>query len=63
LHRVGEATVVPVINMVDGPEAILAARETARQALALTRRFERVVLAAMTAAKPLVEVVGRRAAD
>ena len=63
LHRVGEATVVPVINMVDGPEAILSARETARQALALTRRFERVVLAAMTAAKPLVEVVGRRAAD
>ena len=63
LHRAGDATVVPIINMVDDPEILLAARETARQALAMTRRFERVVLAAMTAAEPLVEVVGRRAAD
>jgi probable selenium-dependent hydroxylase accessory protein YqeC len=58
LHRAGDATVVPIVNMADDPKARLAAREVARQALALTRRFERVVLAAMTAAQPLVEVVG-----
>ena len=63
LHRTGDAIVVPIINMVDGPEMLLAARETARQALAMTRRFERVVLAAMTAAEPLIEVVERRAAN
>jgi probable selenium-dependent hydroxylase accessory protein YqeC len=63
LHRAGDAVVVPVINMVDDLELRLAARETARQALAMTRRFERVVLAAMTAAAPLIEVVERRTAD
>jgi probable selenium-dependent hydroxylase accessory protein YqeC len=60
LHRAGDAIVVPIINMVDDPKMLLAARETARQALAMTRRFERVVLAAMTAAEPLIEVVERR---
>lgn len=59
LHRTGEATVVPIINMVDDQPARLAAREAARQALAMTRRFERVVLTAMTAGQPVVEVVGR----
>ena len=29
----------------------------------MTRRFERVVLAAMTAAEPLIEVVERRTAN
>jgi probable selenium-dependent hydroxylase accessory protein YqeC len=61
LHRVGGAVVVPIINMVDDPKVRLAARETARQALTMTRRFERVVLAAMTAPAPLIEVVERRA--
>jgi probable selenium-dependent hydroxylase accessory protein YqeC len=63
LHRVGEAIVVPIVNMVDDVGARVAAREVARQALALTRRFERVVLAAMTGAQPLVEVVGRPGLD
>jgi hypothetical protein len=49
--------------MVDDPELLLAAREAARQALAMSRRFERIVLAAMNAAQPLVEVVGRPKAD
>jgi len=62
LHKVGDATVVPIVNMVDDAAALAAAREAARQALAMTRRFERVVLAAMNAAQPLVEVVGRPAA-
>jgi probable selenium-dependent hydroxylase accessory protein YqeC len=58
LHKAGDATVVPIINMVDDLAARLAAREAARQALAMTRRFERVVLTAMTAGQPVVEVVG-----
>jgi probable selenium-dependent hydroxylase accessory protein YqeC len=63
LHKAGDAMVVPIVNMVDDPEALLAGREAARRALAMTRRFDRIVLAAMTAAQPLVEVVGRRAGD
>jgi probable selenium-dependent hydroxylase accessory protein YqeC len=63
LHRAGAAMVVPIINMVDDREMLLAARATARQALSMTRRFERIVLAAMTAAQPLVEVVERRGVD
>jgi probable selenium-dependent hydroxylase accessory protein YqeC len=59
LQHVGDATVVPIVNMVDDPSLRSAAREVARQALAMTGRFGRVVLAAMTAAQPLVEVVGR----
>jgi probable selenium-dependent hydroxylase accessory protein YqeC len=58
LHKAGDATVVPIVNMADDPKARLGAREVARQALAMTRRFERVVLAAMTAVQPLVDVVG-----
>jgi probable selenium-dependent hydroxylase accessory protein YqeC len=59
LQKAGDATVVPIVNMVDDPKLLLGAREAARQALAMTRRFERVVLAAMNAPQPLVEVVGR----
>jgi probable selenium-dependent hydroxylase accessory protein YqeC len=62
LQRTGDATVVPVINMVDDAAARRAAREAAQEALALTRRFDRVVLAAMTGAQPLVEVVARAGA-
>lgn len=58
LRGAGNADVVPVINMVDDDTILAAAREAARAALALTRRFERVVLARMTAADPIVEVVG-----
>jgi hypothetical protein len=50
---------VPVINMVDDGARLGLARQAAREALALTRRFDRVVLAAMTAAEPIVEVVAR----
>lgn len=60
LHKSGTATVVPIINMVDDEPTRLAAREAAHSALAMTRRFDRVVLAAMTADHPLVEVVARR---
>jgi len=59
LHRVGAARVVPVINGVDDEAALAAARDVARRALAATRRFDRVVLAAMIAPEPLVEIVHR----
>jgi probable selenium-dependent hydroxylase accessory protein YqeC len=59
LHGAGEATVVPIINMVDDQARLEAAREAARGALRRTRRFTRVVLARMTAADPVIEVVGR----
>jgi probable selenium-dependent hydroxylase accessory protein YqeC len=60
LHKAGSAIVVPIINMVDHQSARLEARAAARHALAMTRRFDRVVLAAMTAANPLIEVVTGR---
>jgi probable selenium-dependent hydroxylase accessory protein YqeC len=59
LHKAGNALVVPVINMVEGDERRHAARSIARDALTRTTRFQRVVLAAMAAANPLVEVVTR----
>lgn len=59
LQHVGSALVVPVINMVDDYERRALARDAAREALERTDRFERVVLASMTATEPIVEVVGR----
>ncbi|MGI9508524.1 MAG: selenium cofactor biosynthesis protein YqeC [Geminicoccaceae bacterium] len=58
LRRVGDARVVPVINMVDSPERLALARDAARKALSMTERFERVVLASMASPLPLVEVIG-----
>jgi probable selenium-dependent hydroxylase accessory protein YqeC len=57
LCLVGGARVVPLINMVDDDERHALALAAAREALALTDRFERVVLARMRGDKPLVEVV------
>ena len=57
LRGVGDAVVVPLINMADNEEYTVQAREVAKQALSLTRRFDRVVIAAMRRAYPLVEVV------
>jgi probable selenium-dependent hydroxylase accessory protein YqeC len=59
LRKAGTATVVPIINMVESQPTRLVAREAARHALAMTGRFDRVVLAAMAAPQPLVEVVTR----
>lgn len=54
------ATVVPLINMVDDPGRETLAREAAERALALTDRFDRVVLASMNRAdNPLVSVITR----
>ena len=60
LQRAGAAVVVPVINMVDDAAARAAARAVTEAALAASARFERVVLASMIAADPLIEVIGRR---
>jgi probable selenium-dependent hydroxylase accessory protein YqeC len=59
LHGVGDAIVVPIINMVDEQTRLAQARDAARRALAATERFDRVVLAEMTADDPVVEVVTR----
>jgi probable selenium-dependent hydroxylase accessory protein YqeC len=59
LRGVGDARVVPLINMVDAAVWARLAEEVAHQALAATRRFDTVVLAAMRGAQPLVRVVRR----
>ncbi len=59
LKGAGKATIVPLINMVDNDEIAAVARQAARWALALTRRFDRVVLASMLAESPIVEIVTR----
>jgi probable selenium-dependent hydroxylase accessory protein YqeC len=53
------ATVVPVINMVDDEALAALARRAALEALALTDRFDRVLLASMRREQPIVEVVRR----
>lgn len=57
LRRAGNAQVVPLINMVDNPNRLNLAKEAAERALAMTDRFDRVVLTAMTSRLPLVEVI------
>lgn len=59
LRGTRNATVVPVINMVDDRAAERQARAAAEEALALTRRFERVVLAAMRTDRPIIRIVER----
>jgi probable selenium-dependent hydroxylase accessory protein YqeC len=59
LKGVGAARVVPVINMVDDPRYEALALETAHAALALTPRFDRVVLASMRRPDAVVRVVYR----
>lgn len=57
LHRVGDTAIVPIINMVDDAATAELARQAAREALSLTDRFDRVVLASMTADEPVTDVV------
>lgn len=62
LRGVGDASVVPVINMAESAAERALAHEAARIALDLSDRYRRVVVAAMRAADPLVEVVERAGA-
>jgi hypothetical protein len=55
--------VVPVINMVDDEVLAEQARNAAVEALALTARFDHVVLATMRREQPVVEVVRRACGD
>ncbi len=59
LKGVGQAYVVPLINMVDDEQARALALEAAHEALRLTTRFEYVVLACMQRRSPDVVVVRR----
>lgn len=59
LKNAGAARVVPLLNMVDDAALEALAREVAVRALALTDRFDRVVLAAMRSPRALVAVVAR----
>lgn len=59
LKGAGSARVVPVINMVDDADRLALAHDTAHQALALTRRFDRVVLARLKDPDPVVAVIER----
>jgi probable selenium-dependent hydroxylase accessory protein YqeC len=60
LCRSNGARVVPVINMVDNDEQEEKARATAQAALAITKRFDRVLLCCLKRADaPLVAVVDR----
>jgi probable selenium-dependent hydroxylase accessory protein YqeC len=59
LKRVSKAKVVPLINMIDGPAWEKQGIAIAEIALTLTDRFDRVVLARMGQANPLVVIVRR----
>jgi probable selenium-dependent hydroxylase accessory protein YqeC len=59
LKGAGAAHVVPVINMVDDPERLRLATATAERALALTTRFDKVVLARLKDPAPVVAVIER----
>ncbi len=59
LKGAGDARVAPLINMVDDPARLQLATETARQALAMTARFDRVVLARLKDPDPVVAVIER----
>jgi len=59
LKNTAHAQVIPVINMVDDAEREQLAREAALEALAMTDRFDRVVLTAMKREEPVVATVTR----
>ena len=59
LKHTGKAIVVPLINMVDGPEQETQARDAAEEALDLSPCFDRVVLSSMRRPRPLVAIIER----
>ncbi len=60
LKNVGDARVIALINMVDTPEQRAMARDAAEQALDLSPKIERVILARMIDDDPIVAVVERK---
>ena len=59
LKNTGSANVVPLINMVDNSDREKLAREAAQTTLAMTNRYDYVVLAAMREEKPVVDIIKR----
>jgi probable selenium-dependent hydroxylase accessory protein YqeC len=59
LKNTGAARVIPLINMVDDSELEKTAREAAKEALLLTDRFDKVVLASMKKKQPVIDVISR----
>lgn len=51
--------VIPLINMVDNPELEMLAREAAQEALKLSSRFDKVVLASMKQEQSIISVISR----
>ena len=62
LQGIGQAELLPVINMVDNNALAAQARAAACRALSKTMRFERVVLANMQAAR-VIDIVTRAACE
>ena len=62
LQGIGQAELLPVINMVDNNALAAQARAVACRALSKTTRFERVVLANMQAAR-VIDIVTRAACE
>ena len=59
LKNTANARVVPLINMVDDEKARGLAVEAAHEALRMSKRFDRVILASMRRSDPIVEIVER----
>ncbi|MGI9435872.1 MAG: selenium cofactor biosynthesis protein YqeC [Geminicoccaceae bacterium] len=60
LRAAGDAKIVPIINMADAQDRLDASIEAARLALALTDRFDQVVVASMTEKAPVLEVISQQ---
>jgi probable selenium-dependent hydroxylase accessory protein YqeC len=59
LKGIGKACVIPIINQVDDAERQALAAQAARRALALSNRFDRIVLTTMRRPQPIVQVIYR----
>jgi len=59
LKNTGRATVIPLINMVDNSDLEQLARRAAIKAMALTDRFDRIILAAMREENPVRDIIYR----
>lgn len=59
LKNIGNANVIPLINMVDNSNLEKISRDAAKVALQLTDRFDKVVLAAMKKDQAIVDVITR----
>jgi len=59
LKNTGKAKVIPLINMVDDMECKQLAHEAGMEALLMTNRFDKVVLANMCNDEPVVDILER----